>query len=128
MIIAIDFDGTVVTHEYPRTGQDIGSVPVLKKMIEDGHQLVLNTMRSGQELTNAIKWFDNNNIKLCGINHTPGQATWTRSPKVYANIYIDDSALGCPTKTDSNGKNYVDWKKVADIFGYDYDSLTKNNL
>ena len=35
MIIAVDFDGTVVTHEYPRIGNDIGAVPVLKKMIEE---------------------------------------------------------------------------------------------
>lgn len=125
MIIAVDFDGTVVTHEYPRIGNDIGAVPVLKKMIEEGHKIVLNTMRSRQELISAIKWFDDNGIALYGVNHTPRQETWTSSPKVYANIYIDDCALGCPTKQDTKGKKYVDWKKVAEMFLYDYDSLTK---
>ena len=48
MIIAVDFDGTVVTHEDPRIGNDIVAVPVLKKMIEEGHKIVLNTMRSRQ--------------------------------------------------------------------------------
>lgn len=32
MDIAIDFDGTCVTHEYPRVGNNIGAVPVLKKI------------------------------------------------------------------------------------------------
>lgn len=35
MIIAIDFDGTCVTHEYPNIGRDIG--PVLRKLVENGH-------------------------------------------------------------------------------------------
>lgn len=40
MIIAIDFDGTCVTHDYPRIGKDIGAVPVLKKIVENGHRLL----------------------------------------------------------------------------------------
>lgn len=125
MIIAIDFDGTCVKHAYPKIGEDIGAVPVLKEMVKNGHQLVLNTMRSGKLLDEAVQWFESNGIKLSGANHTPGQATWTQSPKVYAQLYIDDAALGCPTVMDDNGRVYVDWKIVAKAFGYDYDSLQK---
>lgn len=123
MIIAIDFDGTCVKHAYPKIGEDIGAVPVLKEMVKNGHQLVLNTMRSGKLLNEAIQWFENNGIKLSGANHTPGQATWTASPKVYANVYIDDAALGCPTTMDDEGNIYVDWIIVARAFGYDYNKL-----
>jgi hypothetical protein len=56
MIIAIDFDGTCVTHEYPYIGKDIGAVPVLKELVSSGHQLILFTMRSGKELNDAI-WY-----------------------------------------------------------------------
>ena len=45
MYIAVDFDGTCVTHEYPKVGKDIGAAPVLKKLIKEGHQLILHTMR-----------------------------------------------------------------------------------
>lgn len=31
-IIAVDFDGTVVTHAYPHIGNDIGAVPVLREL------------------------------------------------------------------------------------------------
>jgi hypothetical protein len=113
MYIAVDFDGTCVTNEYPNVGRDIGAVPVLKKLVDAGHKLILNTMRSGKELADAIRWFIDNNIPLFGINENPTQKSWTASPKVYAHIYIDDAALGCPLTTDSFvTKPYVDWSEV----------------
>lgn len=46
MIIGIDFDGTCVTHEFPRIGEDINAAPILKELVKKGHQLILFTMRS----------------------------------------------------------------------------------
>ena len=125
MKIAIDFDGTCVTHEYPDVGKDIGAVPVLKKLVEAGHKLILNTMRCGKQLQVAIDWFKENDIPLYGVNEDPGQKKWTQSPKVFANLYIDDAALGCPLiypvkgflpGEDKADKPYVDWEKVEAIF------------
>ena len=123
MIIAVDFDGTCVKHAYPKIGEDIGAVPVLKRFVVDGHKIILNTMRSGDLLQDAVDWFESNNIPLSGVNHFPGQETWTTSPKVYAQVYIDDAALGCPTLMDENGRIFVDWRIVASAFGYKYDDL-----
>ena len=64
MIIALDFDGTVVTHEYPYIGEDIGAVPVLKQLVAEGHKLILYTMRSGKLLDDAMAWFERNGIEL----------------------------------------------------------------
>lgn len=64
--IVLDFDGTVVTHEYPKIGKDIGAVPVLKELVDNGHKLVLSTMRanitnpvskSTNYLDDAVNWF-----------------------------------------------------------------------
>lgn len=96
MIIAIDFDGTCVTHDYPNVGKDIGAAPVLRQLVENGHQLMLWTMRSGETLADAVKWFSDNKIPLWGINENPEQHTWTKSKKQYAQMYIDDAALGMP--------------------------------
>ena len=96
MTIAIDFDGTCVTHEYPNVGKDIGAIPVLKKLVDKGHQLILYTMRDGKELQDAVDWFKENNIELYGIQKNPTQHKWTSSPKCYAELYIDDAALGIP--------------------------------
>jgi len=125
MKIAIDFDGTVVTHEYPNIGQDIGAVPILKRIVGAGHLLILNTMRSGIELEAAVNWFKENDIPLYGVNEDPGQKKWTGSPKVYANLYIDDAALGCPLlypvkgflpgEDHIEGRPYVDWERVEEL-------------
>lgn len=117
MVICIDFDGTCVVHDFPRIGGDIGSVPVLKELVENGHQLVLFTMRSdsskGNFLQQAVNWFSQNEIPLYGIQTNPTQLNWTTSPKAYGELYIDDAALGAPLIYPGDGKNpYVDWEIV----------------
>ena len=116
--IAVDFDGTCVTHDYPRVGKDIGAVPVLKRLVKEGHQLILWTMRSGKELNDAIKWFEENGIELYGIQENPNQKSWTSSPKAYAQLYIDDAALGAPLLMDSSLSNreFINWKVVEQMF------------
>ena len=118
--IAIDFDGTCVTHEYPNIGKDIGAVPVLKMLADKGHKLILNTMRSGKTLSEAVKWFEDNDIPLYNVNKNPTQKSWTESPKVYAHLYIDDAALGCPLyiDTDISTRPFVDWKTVKSELEY----------
>ena len=113
MIIAIDFDGTVVTHEYPNVGRDIGAVPVLKKLVENGHHLILFTMRSPKAyLEDAIKWFYDKQIPLYAINTNPTQLRWTTSSKTLADIYIDDAALGIPLCYPDGERPYVNWIEV----------------
>ena len=123
MIIALDFDGTMVTHDYPIVGREIPEcVNVLTELLEQGHQFVLNTMRSdGRQdgtnpLTDAVNWFNERNIPLVGINENPTQKNWTSSPKVYAELYIDDAALGTPLQYwDNYGRPCVDWVKVREL-------------
>jgi hypothetical protein len=116
MEIAIDFDGTCVTHEYPRVGMDIGAVPVLKELTERGHKLILWTMRSGERLQDAVDWFEQNEIPLYGIQRNPTQDNWTESPKAYAQLYIDDAALGCPLRQyHSAERPFVDWEVVRKL-------------
>jgi len=117
--IVLDFDGTVVKHRYPAVGEDIGAVPVLKKLVENGHKLLLSTMRStnsegNDTLKPAVDWFKEHDIPLYGINENPDQKEWTSSPKVYGNIYIDDGALGAPLKADDSGAPpYIDWSATS---------------
>ena len=114
MYIAIDFDGTCVTHDYPRIGKEIGATEVLKRLVEAGHKLILNTMRSDKELQDAVNWFNENGIELYGVNENPTQKRWTNSPKVYAHMYIDDAALGCPliNAPELSNRPFVDWDSI----------------
>jgi hypothetical protein len=112
-IIAIDFDGTLVTHEYPKIGRDVGAISVLSELIDNAHQFILYTMRSDKYLAEAEAWCLNRNIPLFGVNYNPNQSAWTNSPKVYANLYIDDAALGIPLCKGLTGERpFVDWDKV----------------
>lgn len=117
LTFAVDFDGTCVTHEYPEIGQDIGAVPVLQELVNRGHKLVLFTMRDGEHLAAAVNWFKENNITLYGSQYNPSQRFWTKSNKCYANVYIDDAALGCPLiyPEGEDAKPYVDWNKVKEL-------------
>ena len=121
LIFAIDFDGTCVTHKFPNVGEDIGAVPVLKRIVESGHRIILFTMRgSGKELDDALAWFRKNQIPLYGINKNPGQRSWTISPKPYANYYIDDAALGCPLVYPGDEERpYVDWEEIENLLERD---------
>ena len=123
--IIIDFDGTCVTHDYPRIGKEIGAVPVLKALVSNGHRLILSTMRNngmtstmtGHEfdgLAEAVEWFKINDIPLYGVQTNPTQYHWTNSPKAYGQLLIDDIGLGVPTKFDKtmSDRKYVDWVRV----------------
>lgn len=117
MIFAIDFDGTCVTNEYPNVGKDIGAVPVLKRIVEKGHRIILYTMRDNERLKDAEQWFESNNIPLWGVNNNPAQESWSSSPKIYAHLYIDDAALGVPLKLNKKISDtyFVDWEKVENF-------------
>jgi len=136
-IIAVDFDGTCVTHKFPEIGEDSpDAVDVLKDLVRNGHKLILFTMRSDREnmggkltpeikdvtgtfLTDAVNWFKERDIPLWGIQTNPEQKEWTTSPKAYAHIYIDDAALGCPLRLGKEGKSLVaDWSVIKSLLIY----------
>ena len=117
MIIAIDFDGTCVTHQYPRIGKDVGAVKVLKQLVSQGHGLILYTCRDGESLKEAVKWFEVNGIQLFAVNIHPDQTRMGLSNKCLAELYIDDRGLGCPIKYDYSlsYSGFVCWKTVREM-------------
>ena len=115
-IIALDFDGTVVTHAYPEVGEDIGAVPVLKELVAQGDKLILWTMRHDQLLEDSVAWFRKHEIPLWAVNENPTQERWTTSPKIHADLVIDDSALGCPTCfLDGERRPAADWRRIREL-------------
>ena len=124
MTFCVDFDGTCVAHAFPEVGEDIGAVPVLKELVEKGHRLILHTMRSPGLHFNepdteeaARKWFEDNGIQLWAVNRNPGQWRWTKSKKVFADYYIDDTALGAPLIMDPNisKRPFIDWVRMREL-------------
>lgn len=119
-IIAVDFDGTIVEHKYPLIGKDVpGALDVLTDIDASGSKIILWTMRSGKQLQEAVDYLINKGVNLYGINTNPGQIAWTKSPKAYAHIYIDDAALGTPLifpNEDGNSERpYVNWEGIRQL-------------
>ncbi len=122
MIIAFDFDGTVVDHRFPEIGPAVpGAMECLRALMEEDHKLILYTMRSDDPtrdknkttLTEAVAWLKQQRIRMWGVNVNPGQKHWSNSPKVYAELYIDDAALGIPKWRPAGFEmDCVDWDKV----------------
>lgn len=116
--IGLDFDGTVVTHDFPYMGKEVPHcIETLKRITNDGGKLILITMRSDKSLAEAVAFLNEHDVPLYGINSNPQQHMYSKSPKIYANIYIDDAALGCPLIYSELSENaYVNWLEVQKYF------------
>ncbi|UTW62028.1 hydrolase [bacterium SCSIO 12741] len=75
MVIAIDFDGTIVEDRYPEIGEPkIFAFETLNEMIKARHQLILWTRREGQLLEDAVEFCRENGIEFYSVNHSyPGE-------------------------------------------------------
>jgi len=116
LIIGVDFDGTIVKHEYPGIGGVVpGAIETMEACADYGAKLILWTMRSNQTLDDAIAFLDDHDVPIFAVNRNPEQEVWTSSPKAHCHVYIDDLAFGCPLVYPDylGGQPYVDWSKVA---------------
>ncbi|MCM1034609.1 MAG: hypothetical protein NC038_03160 [Paludibacter sp.] len=98
MVIAVDFDGTIVTHAYPRIGKPVPfAIETLLKMQQEGHhQLILWTVREGDLLNEAVNYCRARGLVFYAVNaNYPEERPETQSSrKVSADLYIDDRSLG----------------------------------
>lgn len=120
MKIAVDFDGTIVKHRFPYIGEEVPEAfQWLKRFQHMGAELFLWTVRGpdhqqfGDGLTDAVEFCRSKGIEFAGINHNPNCAIKTGSPKIHADVFIDDAALGCPLVTRIGEPPYVDWTRVG---------------
>jgi len=93
MIIAVDFDGTVVEHQYPAIGPlKEGAKETLLAFRKAGHKIAIWTCRAGKEEQDVRRFLVDNGLPFDSINTAvPGTDLGTR--KIYADVYIDDKAI-----------------------------------
>lgn len=98
MTIAIDFDGTIVEHKYPKIGNEIPfALETLRMLQKDKHRLILWTVREGNLLAEAVDWCRERGIEFYAVNRDyPEEDTRHQgfSRKIKADIFIDDRNLG----------------------------------
>ncbi len=97
MIIAIDFDGTIVEHRYPDIGKQVPfAFDTLKALQKKGHRLILWTHRSGEPLKKAVNYCSDHGVEFYAVNKNYPEELWDNelSRKINADIYVDDRNLG----------------------------------
>lgn len=97
MIIAVDFDGTIVEHKYPQIGAEIPfAIESLFSLQKEGHQLILWTYRTGELLDEAIEYCKSKGLEFYAINKNYPEEVFDEniSRKIYADIYVDDRNIG----------------------------------
>lgn len=99
MIIAVDFDGTIVEHKYPQIGKEIPfATDTLKQLMREHHKLILWTVREGELLNEAVAWCRERGVEFYAVNKDFPEEQQTEdhhfSRKIKADIFIDDRNLG----------------------------------
>jgi hydroxymethylpyrimidine pyrophosphatase-like HAD family hydrolase len=99
MTIAVDFDGTIVTHEYPNIGKEIPfAIQTLKMLQKDGHKLILWSVREGKLLNEAVQWCCKRGLEFYAINRDYPEEEKSNnnnySRKLKVDIWIDDRNIG----------------------------------
>jgi len=95
--IAVDFDGTIVEHEYPGIGKEkLFAFQTLRELNKLGARLILWTFRTGKELDEAVEYCRSNGIEFYAVNKNYPEEVYdeTISRKIDADIYIDDKNIG----------------------------------
>ena len=127
MTIAVDFDGTIVEHNYPRIGKPLPfAFDVLRKLSqEEHHRLILWTMREGELLQEAVDYCAKHGVYFYAHNKNyPEEEYQEGDPrKIGADVYIDDRNIG----------GLPDWGMIYNILKtgsnvlQNYDSMVINN-
>ncbi len=106
LTLAVDFDGTIVSHAYPNIGEPIKNAKdVMERLIKRGHKIVIWTARNGKDLEKVKTWLMQNNYPFECINKNIINAPYRPWPKIYADLVIDDRNIG----------GLLDWLEIEQI-------------
>jgi hypothetical protein len=98
LVLAVDFDGTVVEDRYPEIGKPLPfAIDTLKRLHADGHRIVLWTFRHGRPLRNAVEFLESQGVQLYAVNQSfPEESEQLDgySRKIHADWFIDDRNIG----------------------------------
>ena len=116
MIIAVDFDGTIVEHRYPAIGKELPfATSTLRQLMEDGHRLILWTVREGDLLQEAVDFCEQRGVSFFAVNKDFEEEDGTGkhfSRKIKADLFIDDRNVGgLPHKEENEPSGFSDLRR-----------------
>ncbi len=125
MTIAVDFDGTIVQDRYPEIGSEYPfAIQTLKMLLEEGHQLILWTVREGKTQEEAVEWCRQRGVEFYAVNkdfpEEDVEKNTSYSRKLKADVFIDDRNVG----------GIPDWGMIYQMIhdGKTYEELLLENL
>jgi len=97
LIIAVDFDGTIVEDDYPGIGPaKIFAFDTLLELQKKGFRLILWTYRYGKRLEEAVDFCKKNGLEFYAVNNSYPEEKFEHSVsrKINADVFIDDRNIG----------------------------------
>lgn len=98
MIIAVDFDGTIVEHKYPEIGKEIPfAIDTLKRLAAEHNKIILWSVREGKLLEDAVEYCRKRGLEFYAVNSNNPENGIKRERhqrKLIADVYIDDRNVG----------------------------------
>lgn len=100
MIIAVDFDGTIVEHRYPQIGKEIPfAIATLKRLQDEHHLLILWSVREGKLLDEAVEYCRQRGVEFYAVNSNYPEESMSEEHscgcrKLKADLFIDDRSVG----------------------------------
>jgi hydroxymethylpyrimidine pyrophosphatase-like HAD family hydrolase len=120
LIIAIDFDGTIVDNKYPEVGKlKSHAKEVINFLHEKGHKIIIWTCRGRSLEQDAVDFLDLNGIyyDYCNNNLPESIQYWKfESRKISYDVLIDDRNL--------NG--FIGWDNVLDCLKKQFPEQIEN--
>jgi len=107
LVIAVDFDGTIVTNKYPGIGYlKRNAKKVINELFDAGHEIIINSCRQGKEEQDMIDFLKQMGIKYSAVNENLCyriEEYGNDCRKIGADVYIDDKAYPC---------NIMNWNEI----------------
>lgn len=117
LVIAIDFDGTIVEDAYPKIGKPLlFAFETLQKLQNEGHRLILWTYRSGKKLDEAVAFCEENKVHFYAVNKSFPEEEFdgSFSRKIHADVFIDDRNVG----------GFLGWGEIYQLLVSDDNPMT----
>jgi len=101
-VIAVDFDGTIVTENYPGIGEPIeDAINCINILYDQGYCIIINSCRARERQDEMKQWLHDHGVKYCHVNENCRERVVnyrTDCRKISADCYIDDKSIyGIPS-------------------------------
>jgi len=114
LVVAVDFDGTLVENNFPEIGEPNKEVmQYVRDKKEEGAIIILWTTRQNDFLQEALDFCEQYDIPIDYANRNAPGIGFETSNKIFADIYVDDRGYNPFGIVDGKMKLYTEDDALA---------------